>query len=92
MSVTIEYSAQIQRALGLASERIELGSNRTVQGIMEALAHRHGERFRNFAQDDGGTRRGQLLLAVNDEQVFYDTPLELRDGDVLRIMAPMAGG
>ena len=126
MSITIEYSAQIKQALGLGSERIQLGSSPTLQGVMEDLAHRHGERFRNLLQDGGGllrgtsspqpsppatggerehpdvpapsslnsraVRRGALLLAVNDEQVFWETPLELRDGDVVRIMTPIAGG
>lgn len=92
MSVTIEYSAQIKQALGLASERIELGSARTVAGVLEELARRHGKSFRHFVPADGGPRRGALLLSVNDEQVFRDTPMELRDGDILRIMSPMAGG
>ena len=92
MSVTIEYSAQIKQALGLASERIELGPTRTVAGILEVLTRRHGESFRHFVPADGGPRRGTLLLSVNDEQVFRDTPIELRDGDILRIMSPIAGG
>lgn len=92
MSVTMEYSAQIKQALGLESERIELGSTRTVEGILEELARRHGERFRHFVPAAGGSRRGTLLLSVNDEQVFRDTPIELRDGDILRIMSPIAGG
>lgn len=92
MSVTMEYSAQIKQALGLESERIELGSTRTVEGILEELARRHGKRFRHFVPADVGSRRGALLLSVNDEQVFRDTPIELRDGDILRIISPIAGG
>ena len=126
MSITIEYSAQIKQALGLGSERIELGSSPTLRGVMEDLARRHGEPFRNLVHEGGGLLRGPsspqpsppaaggegerpatsgpsslnstalrrtaLLLAVNDEQVFWETPLELRDGDVVRIMTPIAGG
>ena len=92
MDVIIEYSGQLRQALGLASERVTLGAGRSLQELVRELAARHGPNFHPFVLDAEGGWRTALLLAVNDVQVRWDTPHELRDGDTVRLVAPIAGG
>lgn len=92
MDIIIEYSGQLRQSLGLQSERVELGTARTVQELVREPAARHATHFRQFILEADGVWRTALLLAVNDVQVRWETPHELREGDTVRVIAPIAGG
>jgi molybdopterin converting factor small subunit len=55
------------------------------------LVNRHGDAFRRIVLTEQDKIQPALLLFVGDEQLGGDTP-HLKDGDVITILAPMAGG
>lgn len=79
MRITIHYLAQIKRAIGVATETIELEADATLHSLVQELARRHGAVFDSA-----------LLFFVNDEHATKET--RLADNDVVTILAPMAGG
>jgi molybdopterin converting factor small subunit len=83
--------AQLRSAAGAASEPLELGGAQTVGDLLKGLADRHRSSFRDLLLDPDGGVRPSLLLFVGDEQVGLDRT-GLRDGDVLTVLTPMAGG
>ena len=48
--------------------------------------------MRRLLLGSAGEPHDSLLLFVGEEQVRWETPRELRDGDVVTVLAPMAGG
>jgi molybdopterin converting factor small subunit len=66
----------------------------TVQGLLDALAERHGEPFTREVVDASGLRAG-LCLLVNGRNVlsFPDTyQTDLKDGDEVVITVQVTGG
>jgi molybdopterin converting factor small subunit len=90
MQITIHYLAQLRRAAGVAEETVLLDPGATLGRLVHELAQRHGEAFRAMLLDAAGQPQRTLLYAVGDEQASLDRPL--RDGDVVTVLAPMAGG
>ena len=91
MKVSVRYVGQLRQAAGVASEAVEPDPPCTVADLLRRLADRHGEIFRDFVLDAGGEVRRPLLLFVGDEQVRPEETA-LRDGDVVTVLTPMAGG
>ena len=92
MNVTVEYWAQVKQAAGTSAERIDVNPPCSARDVVTELAHRHGGRLRGVLLDADGKLRSTILLFVRDEQVRPDEPAELRDGDVIGVMSPIAGG
>ncbi len=92
MRIVVHYMAQIKRAAGRAVEQIELDRSSTVQELVVRLAQGGEEPLRRLLLDAQGALQPALLLFVGDEQVSAGQPLSLRDGDVVTVLSPMAGG
>jgi sulfur-carrier protein len=92
MHVTVEYAAQIKRAVGLAVESFECESPCTVKQILDRVAERHGERLRTLLFDGDRKLHPSILLFLGDSQVRRDEPRELKDHEVLTILSPISGG
>ena len=91
MKVAVRYMAQLRRAAGAAIEQVELGRPCSAKELLRRIAERRGGSFRNLLLNaDGGVQRA-VLLFVGDEQVGSEAAL-LRDGDVVTVLTPMAGG
>jgi molybdopterin converting factor small subunit len=90
MQVTVHYVAQLRRAAGCPSERFDLASALTVGTFLRFLAGRRVEGFRNLIMADTDRVQPSLLVFVGDQPA--DAGTLLRDGDVLTLMTPMAGG
>ena len=90
MHVTVHYLAQLKRAAGVAGETVMIEPGCTLTHLIQHLAQQHGEAFRTMALDDAGQPQRTLLYAIGDEQA--DLERTLRDGDVVTVLAPMAGG
>lgn len=88
MSVTVKYAGQARDAAGTPSETAAAS---TVAGLLRELAERR-EALRPLLLRPDGTPRPSLLVVVGDEQVRVDDPRPLRDGDVVTVMTPIAGG
>ena len=92
MIVTVRYCAQIKQAIGFASEAVELDGTCSAQDLVHRLAEKHGDPVRSFLLDDGGHLRINNLLVVGEDQVRWETPRLLEDGDVVTILPPISGG
>jgi molybdopterin converting factor small subunit len=92
MRVVVKYLAQVKQAAGCPSEAVELNGDGSVAELMRRLAEQHGEPLRALLLGSAGMPHHALLLFVGGEQVHGDSPRELRDGDVVTVLAPMAGG
>ena len=56
------------------------------------MAARHGEPLTGYLLDESGRLRATVLAFVNEEQVDWETPRPLGDGDELVFMSAIAGG
>ena len=92
MNVRVEYVAQMRQASGVGDELVGVEAPCSVRGLIDALAQRHGDRFRTIVFDAAGAVRPSLLVFVSDEQVELAEARELREGDKVTILAPLAGG
>jgi molybdopterin converting factor small subunit len=92
MKVAIKYLAQAKQAAGCPAETLELDGRCSLRELLRRLADRHGEPLRRLLLGPAGTPSASLLLFVGEEQVRWETPRELRDGDAVTVLSPMAGG
>ena len=91
MNVRVELAAQARDAAGVGRTTVALGTDRTVRALLGALAAAHGE-LRPLLLRGDGTPHPSVLVLVGDEQVPVNDPRELRDGDAVVVMTPVAGG
>jgi molybdopterin converting factor small subunit len=89
--VVVRYMAQLRQAAGAAVEQVELERPCSIAELILRLADRHQAPFRELVLDGRGGIRPAVLLFVGDEQVGPGRSA-LRDGDVVTVLTPMAGG
>jgi molybdopterin converting factor small subunit len=92
MKVAIRYMAQLRHAAGAAGEQVEVDPPCSVRECLARLAGRRGGPLRRLLLDAAGGLQPTLLVFVGDEQVASGDRRELRDGDVVTVLTPMAGG
>jgi molybdopterin converting factor small subunit len=92
MKVNVNYLAQLKQAAGISSESVELNTPCSVQDLVTRLAENHGEPLRSFLLDTGGSLCTSILIVVGDTQVHWETPVQLKEGDVISFLSPLAGG
>ena len=92
MKVKVEFSAQMKKAIGQATEEFDLGGAPTVQDLVRQIAMREGDPLKSFLLDEQSDLGSSILLFLNDEQVLWSSPAALSDGDTLTIATPIAGG
>ena len=90
MRITVEYLAQLRVAAGAARAVVECPDGATVASLLARLADDHGDAFRALALDEDGAVRRTLLVAAGGRRV--EGAEALRDGDVLILGTPIAGG
>ena len=93
MKITIEYSAQIRRALGVSEETIDLENSQNLHDLILYLAEIHGQLFKDLILDMEGNLSRMILASVNGVQVQGRTSsADLKDGDLVNLMSPISGG
>ena len=92
MNVTVEYAAQVKRAAGLASERLEVDESSCVQDVVRRIAQDHGDPLSSLLLGSDDQLHPSILLFVRDEQVRWETPVPLSENDVVTILSPISGG
>jgi molybdopterin converting factor small subunit len=90
MTVTVCYMAQLKLAAGLGSERIEIDRACSVEDFARRLAERHGDGLRSLLLTASGALQLTNLFFIGDGQVQANA--QLKDGDVLTVLSPIAGG
>jgi molybdopterin converting factor small subunit len=88
----VHYLAQVREAAGRATEHLDLERSCSITEFIAEVARRGGERLRQLLLDGQGERQSSLLLFVGDNQVPAGQTVFLRDGDVVTVLSPMAGG
>jgi molybdopterin converting factor small subunit len=90
MQVTVHYLAQLRRAAGCASERLDVNLGVTVCELFHRLAEIHGAAFRTLLLGENCRPHPSLLIFVGEQPA--ELTGVLREGDEITILTPMAGG
>lgn len=92
MNIAVTYRAQLRHAAGVPAEKIELDGPCSLRAFVAILAERHGPLLQALLLDASGSPQPTILIFVGDQQVGPGQHVELRDGDAVTMLAPMAGG
>ena len=90
--ISVRYMAQLKQAAGAACEEIVLPAPCPVRDLLLALTDRHGAPLRSLLLDAGGSLQPTILVFVGDEQVSANDGPPLKDGVVVTLLSPIAGG
>ena len=83
MTVTVRYYAAARAAAGVETESVEVPPGATVDILLKTVRTTHGDDFGRVLD------RCSFLL---DEVAVGDRELSLRDGALLDVLPPFAGG
>lgn len=95
MKVTIKAFATIREALGRGWMQMEIENEATVGQLLLRLSEVYGERFSSrVLNPDKKTLTRGLKILVNGRDIDFLQGLEtkLKDGDVVTLIPPVAGG
>jgi molybdopterin synthase sulfur carrier subunit len=94
MKLSVQYSAQLRTAAGRQQEEVELPDGSSLAALLKHLASRLDEHAAAHLIAPGGSIRPSLLVVVNDSAapVQLAASTELRHGDVVLLLPPIAGG
>ncbi len=92
MRVSVRYMGQLRSAAGAAEESVDLESSCTASEMAARLAARHGDALRRLLLSADGRLSPVILAFVGESQVSHDQRLALKDGDVITLLSPIAGG
>lgn len=92
MQIDVQYMSQLKKAAGVPQETLEVDGPCTVQQILTESVCSRRTRLSDTIREEDGSFRDILLVFVGDKQVDLATPFDLRDGDEMTIMFPIAGG
>jgi molybdopterin synthase sulfur carrier subunit len=92
MRVSVRYMAQLRTAAGVAEESVDLDGPCTASDLAALLAARHGDALRRLLLGADGRLSPVVLAFVGDTQVGPEERLALKDGDVITLLSPIAGG
>jgi molybdopterin converting factor small subunit len=91
MHISVRYMAQLKLAAGVPSEPVDLPPAATVADLVALLAQRHDGTLRKLLLDADGRLHSTILTFVGDAQADPHRTV-LRDGDVVTLLSPIAGG
>ncbi len=93
MRVSVRYMAQLRTAAGVAVEAVEIDGRLHGLGPWRpGLAARHGDGLRRLLLGDDGRIGPAILVIIGDAQIVTNELLSLKDGDVITLLSPVAGG
>jgi molybdopterin converting factor small subunit len=93
MKIQVKYSAQLRTALQRAEEDLELPPDSRLSELLLQLAERHVA-GRPHLLNAKGTFQASLLIVVNESAVAANDAAgwQLKEGDVVLLLPPIAGG
>lgn len=79
-SVQVSYLGLVRNVIGCREEQVEINLGTTIGELLERLARRHGDGFRQSVFRESGELRATALVCVNDRDIAqlqgFDTRLE----------------
>lgn len=94
MKLLVEYTGQLQSALGRAHDHIELPHGATVSALALHLSERCGEQARPHLLTPTGKLQQTLLVSINGaaQAACEAAAVVLQEGDSVLLLPPIAGG
>jgi molybdopterin converting factor small subunit len=92
MRVSVRYMAQLRTAAGTAAETVDVEAPCTAADLVAHVAARHGDALRRLLFAADGRPHPAVLVFVGDVQAAPGEPVPLKDGDVVTLLSPVAGG
>ena len=92
--VTTRFYAFIRERVGKQEEVIELSDEATVGDFLKKLAEKYERELMGYVFDSDKRLRSGFAIALNGENLNPEELLsrKLKDGDVVVILPPIAGG
>ena len=92
MNITLEYHGQLRHLAETDSESHEVKDGTSIPELVTTVAEDYDEMFRAILLDESGTLLPSALILMGDEPVDRSDWPELKDGDVITLLPPIAGG
>ena len=92
MKVTVNYFGQVRQIAGKESEAGDYRESLGLCELVADLAEKYGSEFRGIVLDASGQLRPSLLALINGQAVDKGARAELKDGDEVTLLPPIAGG
>lgn len=94
MKLRVQYTAQLRSAVGRPHDEIELPEGSSLAALLKHLASNLDEAAAAHVIAPSGGFRPSLLIVVNDSaaSIHAAAATELKHGDVVLLLPPIAGG
>lgn len=94
MRLHVEYTGQLQAALGRAAEDVHLPPGATIAALLENLEQREQLRAGSHIRAATGVWQAGLLVGLNGTALAarQAASIALNDGDVVTLLPPIGGG
>jgi molybdopterin converting factor small subunit len=92
MHLSIEYWNQARSVARCDGEVVEVPAGTTPTVLVQLLAGRHDGRLRTLLLNDVGQARPSTMLSINGDLAPCRVERPLKDGDVVALLLPIAGG
>ncbi len=90
-NIQMKLWGQLKKAAG--SETIPLNTEGlTLEDIVKDLAKSQNAELAKLLLNEDGSCRHSILGFENDVQIEWDKELNIKDGDIISLMSPIAGG
>ena len=92
MKITLHYFSQLRQLADKETEEVDAAAGTPIESILQQAADKYEASFRNAILKEDGTLRPSLMLLINEEPVSRSAPAQLKDGDQIKLITPIAGG
>lgn len=92
MKITFEYLGQLRHLAQCDSESREVEVGTTLPDLIESIAISYDEMFKAILLDNAGSILPSTLILMGDAPLNSDDWPNLKDGDIITLLPPIAGG
>ena len=92
MKVKVEYTAQLKAIAGVSWEYLDTDEDIDLLKLIDIISGKHGKKLKEYIMTDDGTVLPAMMLAINNERVYANDSVILKEDDTVSFLSPMAGG
>ena len=92
MNITIEFYGQLRHLADTDSVSLDVEAGTSIPELVTALAKDRCDIFKSILFDPSGALLSSALILMGDEPVDRSPWPTLKDGDVMTLLPPLAGG